>query len=202
MIKNRAFLLALLASVALGGCSNFVKRDEFDSTVADLRASDDRLASDSESLRGQLEQMQFRFAELTDNLQSRFSAYDAQIAQLQGRIQVDMTANFAYDDATLREEDKAPLSEFALVLTDYHPNVIVTVEGFTDPAGNADYNKWLGLQRAKAVREYLIANGLPADKVRAVSYGEDDNRQINPGAWGDKGAANRRVALVIDYVAG
>ena len=202
MIKNRAFILALLTSVALGGCSNFVKRDEFNSTVAELRASDDRLAGDTDSLRGQLEQMQFRFAELTDNLQSRFSAYDAQIAQLQGRIQVDMTANFAYDDATLREEDKAPLSEFALVLTDYHPNVIVTVEGFTDPAGDADYNKWLGLQRAKAVREYLVANGLPADKVRAVSYGEDDNRQINPGAWGDKGAANRRVALVIDYVAG
>ena len=130
-----------------------------------------------------------------------FNSYDAQIAQLQGRIQVDMSANFAYDDATLREEDKAPLTEFANVLMDYHPNVMVTVEGFTDPAGDAEYNKWLGQQRANAVREYLIQSGLPADKVRAVSYGEDDNRQIKPGAWGDAGSANRRVALVIDYVA-
>jgi peptidoglycan-associated lipoprotein len=183
-------------------CGNFIKRDEFDSTVADLRAADERFESSDNDLRNQLEQMQFRFAELTDNLQSRFSSYDAQIAQLQGRIHVDMTANFAYDDSTLREEDKAPLSEFANVLMDYHPNVIVTVEGFTDPAGNAEYNKWLGMERAKAVRAYLIQNGLPSDKVRAVSYGEDDNRQIKPGAWGDAGSANRRVALVIDYVAG
>lgn len=201
-MTHRALFTMIIASVAVTGCSNFVKRDEFDSTIADLRATDGQLASDADGLRGQLEQMQFRFAELTDNLQARFSSYDAQIAQLQGRIHVDMTANFAYDDATLREEDKAPLSEFALVLTDYHPNVIVTVEGFTDPAGDPEYNKWLGLQRAKAVREYLVGNGLPADKVRAVSYGEDDNRQISPGAWGDAGAANRRVALVIDYVAG
>ncbi|MEO1576116.1 MAG: OmpA family protein [Pseudomonadota bacterium] len=201
-MNYRAIAMMLTAAFVLSGCSNFVKRDEFDQTVADLRATDGQLASDTDSLRGQLEQMQFRFGELTDNLQARFSAYDAQIAQLQGRVHVDMTANFAYDDATLREEDKAPLTEFANVLLDYHDNVIVTVEGFTDPAGDPEYNKWLGLQRAKAVREYLIANGMPADKVRAVSYGEDDNRQINPGAWGDAGAANRRVALVIDYVAG
>ncbi|MFK8016719.1 MAG: OmpA family protein [Gammaproteobacteria bacterium] len=200
---NRIKTLVICAvALSLGACSNFIKRDEFDSTVADLRAADTAQAGVNEDLRGQLEEMQFRFGELTNNLQSRFSSYDAQIAQLQGRIHVDMTANFAYDDSTLREEDKAPLGEFADVLTSYHDNVIVTVEGFTDPAGNAEYNKWLGMERAKAVREYLIQNGLPADKVRAVSYGEDDNRQITPGAWGDAGSANRRVALVIDYVAG
>jgi peptidoglycan-associated lipoprotein len=201
-MNTRQILIVAGLSLSMTACGNFIKRDEFDSTVADLRAADERFESSDNDLRNQLEQMQFRFAELTDNLQSRFSSYDAQIAQLQGRIHVDMTANFAYDDSTLREEDKAPLSEFANVLMDYHPNVIVTVEGFTDPAGNAEYNKWLGMERAKAVRAYLIQNGLPSDKVRAVSYGEDDNRQIKPGAWGDAGSANRRVALVIDYVAG
>lgn len=200
---NRFKIFTTVAvALSLSACSNFVKRDEFDSTIAEMRATDSSLENADEDLRVQLEQMQFRFGELTNNLQSRFSNYDAQIAQLQGRIHVDMTANFAYDDSTLREEDKAPLSEFANVLNDFHDNVIVTVEGFTDPAGNAEYNKWLGMERAKAVRAYLIQSGMDADKVRAVSYGEDDNRQIAPGAWGDAGSANRRVALVIDYVAG
>lgn len=46
----------------------------------------------------------------------------------------------------------------------------------------------------------LVIQGLSADQVRAVSYGEDRNRLIRPGAWGDDGLANRRVALVIDFV--
>ncbi len=200
---NRFKIFTTIAvALSLSACSNFIKRDEFDSTIAEMRATDSSLENADEDLRVQLEQMQFRFGELTNNLQSRFSNYDAQIAQLQGRIHVDMTANFAYDDSSLREEDKAPLSEFANILNDFHDNVIVTVEGFTDPAGNAEYNKWLGMERAKAVRAYLIQSGMDADKVRAVSYGEDDNRQIAPGAWGEAGSSNRRVALVIDYVAG
>ena len=35
--------------------------------------------------------------------------------------------------------------------------------------------------------------------VFAESYGEAEDRQINPGAWGAEGEANRRVTLVIDY---
>lgn len=200
MISTKTIVTIALA-LSLSACASYVKRAEFDNTVADLRATDSALQSSQGDLRAQLEQMQFRFAEMTDNLQGRFQSYDAQIAHLQGRIQVDMTANFGYDDATLRDEDKSALDEFAAVLRDFHPNVVVTVEGFTDPAGSAEYNKWLGMQRAKSVREYLIQSGLDASKVRAVSYGEDTNRQITPGAWGENGRNNRRVALVIDYVA-
>lgn len=201
-MKTLKLAMTALLALTLSACAGYVKRAEFDDTVADLRATDSALQAQQGDLRAQLEQMRFRFDEMTENLQGRFQAYDAQIAQLQGRIQVDMTANFGYDDATLQEQDKAALDEFAAVLRDFHPNVIVTVEGFTDPAGSAEYNKWLGMQRAKAVREYLIRSGLDASKVRAVSYGEDANRQIVPGAWGEAGASNRRVALVIDYVAG
>ena len=187
-------LIALATALALSACAQYVKRDEFDSTVADLRSADAELAS-------QLAMMQRQFGELTEDLQAKFADYNARIAQLQGRVRVDMTAHFAYDDATLRDQDKEALADFSDVLKEYHPNIIVTVEGFTDAAGSAEYNQWLGMERAKAVRGYLIESGLDAEKVRAVSYGEDTNRQINPGAWGEDGESNRRVALVIDYVA-
>lgn len=186
----------LVAAIVLAGCSQYVKRDEFDSTVSDLRSSD-------ENMQGQLNDMSELFSELTGQLNRKFEGYDAEIAAVQGRLRVEMTAHFGYDKADLRQEDKPALDQFTEVIREHHSNVIVTVEGFTDPAGDAKYNQWLGLERAKAVREYLVnIGGLNADKVRAVSYGEDTERLIKPGAWGSEGSANRRVALVIDYVAG
>jgi len=201
-MKKQTLPLVLL-TVALSGCHNYVKRAEFDSTVADLRGTDADLQASDGDLRNQLQLMQAQFGELTDDLQARFSNYDATIASLQGRVRVDMTAHFGYDAADLREEDKPALMDFSDVIRDFHPNVLVTVEGFTDPAGSADYNKWLGQQRADAVREYLVnQGGLNPARVRAVSYGEDTERQVEQGAWGESGNANRRVALVVDYVAG
>ncbi len=188
--------LGIVLILALGaGCTQYVKRDEFDSTVQGLRATD-------ADLQGQVSDMRELFSELTGQLNRKFDDYDAQIASVQGRLRIEMTAHFAYADASLRDEDKPALDEFTKVIREHHQNVIVTVEGFTDPAGSAEYNKRLGLARAQAVRDYLInVGGLSAERVRAVSYGEDPNRLVKANAWGDQGAANRRVALVIDYVA-
>ena len=183
-----------LCLVIASGCSKYVKRDEFDSTVVGLRSADSDLKAD-------LDGMRYRFDEMTGQLSRKFEGYDARISEFQGRLRVEMTAHFGYDDVVLQAEDMAALDEFTEVISEYHPNVLITVEGFTDPAGSAEYNQWLGMERAKAVQNYLIkTGGLNEDMVRAVSYGEDPSRLIESGAWGDAGAANRRVALVIDYV--
>ena len=194
-ISGQKLTIAVLALV-LSACSQYVKRDEFDAAVAELKASD-------RSHQEELAVLGARFGELTDDLSSRFEDYNARITELAGRLRVDMTANFAYDDATLREQDKEALGAFAEVIRLHHPDVMVTVEGFTDPAGSAEYNQWLGMERAEAARAYLVSEGgLSGDQVRAVSYGKDSNRQVSPGQWGDTGSANRRVALVIDHVPG
>lgn len=192
--KLRLLLLPLLAFTVGCATDQYVKRDEFDATIGDLRATDARLASDLEGFRGQ-------FTEMTQDLHGKFSGYDATIANLQGRLRVEMSAHFGYDDDTLRQQDKPALDEFSEVVRQYDPNVVVTVEGFTDPAGDPEYNRQLGQRRANAVRDYLVAEGgLHPERVRAVSYGEDRRRMLEPGAWGDDGAANRRVSLVVDYL--
>ena len=187
-------MMAAALIVSLAACTGqFVKREEFDSTVSDLRRTDADLAADLDGFRGQ-------FTEMTRDLSGRFEGYDATIANLQGRLRVEMSAHFAFDDATLREEDKPGLEEFSEVVSGYDPNVIVTVEGFTDSQGNAAYNEALGLRRAKAVRDFLVnVGGLNPDRVRAVSYGEDERRLLATGD-ADRHAANRRVSLVVDYV--
>ena len=187
-------LALALAGLSLAGCASYVKRDEYDAAIAELRAGQQQ----QDSRIGKLES---DMAALKRDLEQRFAKYDAAIAEMQGRVKVDVAAHFAYDDATLRDEDKPLLDDFAEVIREHHSGAMVTVEGFTDPAGSADYNKRLGQKRADAVRDYLVAQGLSADQVRAVSYGESSNRQVKSGAYGDDGMANRRVVLVVDHIA-
>ncbi|MGO4220522.1 OmpA family protein [Lysobacter sp. TAF61] len=175
---RNAGLVVALSAATLAGCSSYIKRDEFDSTVADLRATDQKLQSQIDSLS---------------------QKHDALVTQLAGRVRVETGAHFATGDASLNEEDKPFLDDFARVIKDNHSDALITIEGFTDPAGSAVANRRLGLQRAQAVRDYLVSSGLGAQQVRAVSYGEDQNRQVRAGAIGDAGRDNRRVSLVVDY---
>ena len=86
--------------LAVAGCTGqYVKRDEFDATVSDLRSSDAELAAELDGIRGQ-------FTEMTQDLHRKFEGYDATIANLQGRLRVEMSAHFGYDDASLRDADK------------------------------------------------------------------------------------------------
>jgi peptidoglycan-associated lipoprotein len=147
-----------------------------------------------------LDSLARQLSALENALSALSSEFNAKIATMEARLHVDMPVHFAFDDATVRDSDKPALDRFATVIREHHANVTITVEGFADPAGEAEYNQWLGQQRANAVRQYLIDNGgLNESKIRAVSYGEVSNRLIEPGAWGEDGLANRRVALVVEY---
>lgn len=71
----------------------------------------------------------------------------------------------------------------------------VTVEGHCDERGTAEYNLALGERRAIAARAYLVSLGIPAERVRVVSYGKEF--PFEPGhdeaAW----SKNRRAHFVI-----
>jgi peptidoglycan-associated lipoprotein len=112
--------------------------------------------------------------------------------------------HFEFAKSELREEARPVLDRFTTVVKDYYPGALVTVEGFTDPAGSKAYNKRLGKKRAEAVKEYLAsAGGFDGTQLKAVSYGEARDRQVVPDAKGpgDEGVENRRVVLVIDHAA-
>ena len=178
MARNMQTCLAVALAVAAAGCTSYVKQADFDTTIADLRATDQRLQSEIDGLS---------------------QKYDTLVTQVAGRIRVETAAHFATADATISEQDKPLLDDFAKAIRDGHSNAVITVEGFTDPAGSASANRALGQRRADAVRDYLVSpGGLNAGQVRAVSYGEDENRQVAPGAEGGSGLDNRRASLVVD----
>jgi peptidoglycan-associated lipoprotein len=106
--------------------------------------------------------------------------------------------HFAYNDATIRDEDKAALDRFSKVVTKYYPNSIITVEGFADPAGGVKYNLDLSKRRAGSVQSYLSSTGGVTDEIRAVGYGK--TRLVVPNASKDQPGAdqNRRVVFVVE----
>lgn len=116
-----------------------------------------------------------------------------------GAIRFNAPVHFAFDSHEIEDGSKPLLDRFAVVVNNFYTDALITVEGFADPAGDAEYNQWLGQQRAEAVMTYLVEAGVDAGQLRAVSYGAARNRQVEPGAWGEDGLANRRVAFVVDY---
>jgi outer membrane protein OmpA-like peptidoglycan-associated protein len=109
--------------------------------------------------------------------------------------------HFGFDSSVVREADVAILGNVAEVIKQVYPTALVTIEGFADPAGTADYNLRLSRRRADAVKQVMVQRlGLPERQFRAVGYGEQFERQVAPGQRrGDPGAEqNRRVTFTID----
>ncbi|MFC5526821.1 OmpA family protein [Rhodanobacter ginsengisoli] len=185
-VSRIVFISLGFMAVTLSGCSQYVKKTDYDAAISELRANDQK--------------QQQQIDALTQEMQQKFAKYDAQIAEMGGRVRVDAIAHFAFNDATLRDEDKPLLDDFAKVMRNHYPDALVTVEGFTDPAGSAAYNLRLGTRRANAVKDYLVGTGgLSADKVRTVSYGKAVKRQVQRGKSHDEGMDNRRATLVVDF---
>ena len=108
---------------------------------------------------------------------------------------------FAFNDATIRDEDRAALDRFAQVVGKHYSGTVVTVEGHADPAGSRSYNKMLSQKRAESVTSYLTTAGLTGIELRPVGMGED--RQVVKGADKDEPGAqtNRRVVFIVESTA-
>jgi peptidoglycan-associated lipoprotein len=203
-----AALGALGVALGVAGCAAKVKREEFNTEVARLReemqAGDRQVASRVDSTNQTLADHARRLDALDQELQAFRSEYQVSMEKVKTMLKFDVPVHFEFDRSELREADHPVLDRFASVVKEYYPGAIITVEGFTDPAGSEAYNRRLGQRRAESVRNYLATSGgFNSSTIRAVSYGEVRNRQVVPGAKGpgDEGVENRRVALVIDHSA-
>jgi len=149
------------------------------------------LRTDQQSLRTELQS-------LRNDLQSLRSEFGAKIAMVEQGMQFAFPVNFAYDQAIVRDQDRAALTRFAQVVGKYYQGSLITVEGFADPAGSTRYNLDLSRRRADAVKGYLVSQGLTDQLVKTVGYGK--TRLVVPGAARDQAGAesNRRVVFVVE----
>ena len=101
---------------------------------------------------------------------------------------------FALDEDTIDAAGQQALNHNAELMKKY-PTWIITIEGHADERGTAEYNLALGERRALASRNYLISVGIPADRLRTVSYGKEF--PFEPGHDEGSWAKNRRAHFVV-----
>ena len=102
---------------------------------------------------------------------------------------------FDTDSSTVREDGRQTLNRQAEWLKKYG-NYQITIEGHCDERGTREYNLALGERRANAARQYLIAQGIPAARLKTVSYGKErpDPVGSDEAAW----ARNRRAVTALE----
>ena len=101
---------------------------------------------------------------------------------------------FVLDQSDVSADGQKVLQENAAIMKKYS-TWSVTIEGHCDERGTAEYNLALGERRALAAKNYLVSLGIPADKVKVVSYGKEF--PFDPGHEDGAWSKNRRAHFVI-----
>jgi len=95
---------------------------------------------------------------------------------LSERITALQDAYFDYDKSDIREDARSALTKDAdllkAIVQDF-PDAVLTIEGHCDERGSAEYNLGLGDRRATAAKDFLVQLGVPADKLKTISYGKE-----------------------------
>jgi len=102
---------------------------------------------------------------------------------------------FDLDSSSIRADAQQTLTRQAQWLQRY-PQYTITVEGHADERGTREYNIALGQRRAVAARDYLISQGVAANRMRTISYGKERPVAVcdAPQCWNQ----NRRAVTVLN----
>lgn len=174
-----------------------------------LAATWDNLSNARREIAAQQTQIQKSKAELDAEKQAREKAEQSaaaamaslsKIAQVKEEqrgvvITLDGQVLFVTAKSELLPIARDRLNQVAKSLKELDDDKLVSVEGFTDSRGADDTNQKLSQDRANAVKDYLVSQGVKPEKLRAVGRGEANPIASNDTAEGR--ANNRRVEIVI-----
>jgi peptidoglycan-associated lipoprotein len=101
---------------------------------------------------------------------------------------------FETDSTELTSTGQGTLDKQASWLQQY-PRYSITIEGHADERGTREYNFALGARRAETTKNYLIAKGIPASRLRTISYGKERPVAVcnDISCW----SQNRRAVTVL-----
>jgi peptidoglycan-associated lipoprotein len=102
---------------------------------------------------------------------------------------------FDYDSYELRPDASTSITQAASYLNS-HPAIKVVIGGYCDDRGSAEYNLALGENRANSARTALVSAGVPANRLRVISYGKEKQfcTEQTEACW----QQNRRAQFSLD----
>ncbi len=108
---------------------------------------------------------------------------------VESRVQSDLQdALYDYDSNNIRDDARTALTSDAealkRILIDF-PTAKINVEGHCDERGSAEYNLGLADRRATSAKDYLVQQGVPADRLMTISYGKERPvcTEADEGCW-------------------
>ena len=116
----------------------------------------------------------------------------AQEAREAAAADVGTVFYFEFDSSSLSDEARGQVDVHVAALLGNNDSI--RLEGHGDERGTREYNLALGERRANAVRDYMVANGVPSYRIETISYGEEDPEAYGSGEsnW----QLNRRVEII------
>lgn len=120
------------------------------------------------------------------------------VEECQGRFDIlsqTGAINFAFGSSEL-DANSFPLLDTLIGIIQRCPGLQIVVEGHTDSTGSEATNQYISGTRAQSVTRYLMLNGVPADRIRAVGFGESSPLVPNDSARNR--ARNRRIEFTIE----
>jgi outer membrane protein OmpA-like peptidoglycan-associated protein len=151
-----------------------------------------------ESARTQLEDERARQADREEKLYESLKQFEGQFATIRkearGTIMSLSDILFDFGKADLHQEAQLGLAKVSVILQQY-PEMHIAVEGHTDNVGSEDYNLKLSEKRARSVYDFLVHEGVPAERLETKGYGM--SQPVAPNETAEGRQKNRRVDLVI-----
>lgn len=197
-MKHRTLLLAIVATVAVSAaaCAKpapvvtaptpTVNQDSIDAAARARAAAEAKARADAEAARLKAE----ADARARAEAEARARADAAARAAVEAARAAFATAiYFDLDKSDLRSEARA-LLDSKLPLLRANPNVRIRIAGHADDRGSDEYNVALSQKRAASAKRYLVDQGIAADRIDVVGFGEE--RPAAMGAGEEAWSRNRR----------
>lgn len=106
---------------------------------------------------------------------------------------------YDFDKAALRDESKLALDSMVMLLND-HPNIVIEMASHTDRVGTEKYNQGLSQRRAQSVVDYLVANGIPRERLKPTGYGESRPKTVTKRIHSQYPQFEEGVALTEEFI--
>jgi peptidoglycan-associated lipoprotein len=195
MVKTyKNMVLSLCAIALLAGCAS---KDVGFESQGDGAQSSSSTDSKLDNIAGSETTVDGTMGETSYNTTTE-TVYDDSVnrveSDLNGQTVTMNSIHFAFDKYNITDDMRTIATENANKInniSESYPSLKVKLEGNCDEWGTDEYNYALGLKRAKSVKDALVADGINADRIMMVSYGESNPvcNEKNVKCW----KKNRRV---------
>ncbi len=184
---QREALASESANLAKQTATLTAERDAFKAERDAFKTERDQVAADREAIKKERD-------ELAGMLKGALSSVAETTESARGVIVSLSGILFDVGKATLKPASQLSVAKLAGILMVF-PNMNLSVEGYTDSTGSADLNMRLSMDRARAVYEFLMTQGISNARMKYQGFGPEN--PVAPNDTESNRARNRRVEVVL-----